>query len=148
MAFSVSLTSADGLTLTLPYSAAMGSQLIRHQYELPQANMTLVLPTITSSTLSLVITYLTYYHSLGCDPPSIEKPIRSVDFSELVPEWDCRFVDVPYTVLFPLITAADFMDIRGLLELTTAKVASLIKGKSPGEIREMFGIAGMGGEQA
>ena len=32
------------------------------------------------------------------------------------------------------------MDIKDLLDLTCAKVASLIKGKTPEEIREMFGI--------
>ena len=34
--------------------------------------------------------------------------------------------------------AANFMDIKPLLELTCAKIASVIKGKSPEEIQNEF----------
>lgn len=36
--------------------------------------------------------------------------------------------------------AANYLNIKSLLDLTCAKVASMIKGKSPEQIREMFGI--------
>ena len=36
--------------------------------------------------------------------------------------------------------AANFMDIKSLLELSCAKVASLIKGKTVPEIRSFFNI--------
>jgi len=36
--------------------------------------------------------------------------------------------------------AANYLNIKDLLDLTCAKVASMIKGKSPEQIREMFGI--------
>ena len=43
-------------------------------------------------------------------------------------------------MLFELILAANFMDIKMLLDLACAKVASMIKGKSPEEIRKTFNI--------
>jgi S-phase kinase-associated protein 1 len=43
-------------------------------------------------------------------------------------------------VLFELILAANYMDIKPLLELSCAKVASMIKGKSIQEIRKFFNI--------
>ena len=36
------------------------------------------------------------------------------------------------------MVAANFMDIKPLLELTCAKIASVIKGKSPEEIQNIF----------
>jgi hypothetical protein len=45
-----------------------------------------------------------------------------------VPEWDAKFVEVEQEMLFELILAANYMDIKSLLDLTCAKVASMIKG--------------------
>ena len=42
--------------------------------------------------------------------------------------------------LIDLVVASNFLDIEGLLNLGCAKVASLIKGKSVEEIRDLFGI--------
>lgn len=43
-------------------------------------------------------------------------------------------------VLFKLLLAANYLNIKSLLSLTCAKVASLIKGKTPDQIRSVFGI--------
>jgi S-phase kinase-associated protein 1 len=59
---------------------------------------------------------------------------------EVVPEWDATFVDIEQELLFELILAANYMDIKSLLDLTCAKVASMIKGKTPEEIRKTFNI--------
>ena len=40
-------------------------------------------------------------------------------------------------VLFELILAANYLDIKSLLDLTCAKVASMIKGKNTEEIRSL-----------
>ena len=40
-----------------------------------------------------------------------------------------------HEVLFELILAANYLDIKSLLDLTCAKVASMIKGKNTEEIR-------------
>ena len=61
--------------------------------------------------------------------------------AEVVPEFDANFVDVEQELLFELILAANYMDIKSLLDLTCAKVASMIKGKTPEQIRKTFNIA-------
>jgi len=60
--------------------------------------------------------------------------------AEIVQEWYSNFVSVEREVLFELILAANYLDVKPLLDLTCAKVASLIKGKTPEEIRNTFNI--------
>ena len=68
-------------------------------------------------------------------PPEIEKPLSSTDLSQVVDEWHASFVNVDQEMLFEVVMAANYLDIKPLLELSCAKVASLIKGKSVQEIR-------------
>lgn len=60
--------------------------------------------------------------------------------SDIVQEWYSTFVNIEQEILFELILAANYMDIKPLLDLTCAKVASMIKGKTPEEIRVQFNI--------
>ncbi len=60
-------------------------------------------------------------------------------------EWYANFIldaGVTQDVLFDLILAANFLDIKPLLELSCATVASLIDRKTPEEIRTLFNIEG------
>ena len=59
----------------------------------------------------------------------IEKPLKSANMNEVVSQWDADYVDIDQELLFELILAANYMDIKPLLDLTCAKVASLIKGR-------------------
>mmetsp|Transcript_50942 Transcript_50942/g.77411 ORF Transcript_50942/g.77411 Transcript_50942/m.77411 type:complete len:109 (+) Transcript_50942:219-545(+) len=75
------------------------------------------------------------------NPPEIEKPLRTTNLAELVDPFDAKFIDIEnLEELFEIILAANYLDIKSLLELSCAKVASLIKGKSPEEIRKIFNI--------
>ena len=42
--------------------------------------------------------------------------------------------------IFDIIIAANYLDIKSLLDLSCAKIATLIRGKSPEEIRKTFNI--------
>ncbi len=82
--------------------------------------------------------YLKYHYD---NPPKeIEKPLKSPLMSEVVEQWDADFVDVEQEQLFDLIVAANFMDIEPLLDLACAKVASMMKGKTPEQIRKALNI--------
>lgn len=55
--------------------------------------------------------------------------------------WDEQFISQgTQEEILELILASNYLDIKSLLELSCAKVATMIKGKSPEEIRETFGI--------
>ena len=78
----------------------------------------------------------------------ITTPLKSSKIEELVQPWYADFVKVEQALLFEMVTAANFMDIKPLLDLTCLAVSILIKGKSAAELREMFNIASNEGETA
>ena len=97
------------------------------------------LPNVKTSVLTKVIAFLN--HHVVTEPMSeIEKPLKSSNMSEVVQPFYAEFVAVEQEILFELILAANYMDIKPLLDLTCATVASMIKGKSPEEIRKTFNI--------
>lgn len=88
--------------------------------------MNIPLPNVKGAILKKVIEYMNRHR----DNPmkEIEKPLKSNNMKEVVGEWDAKFVEVEQEELFELILAANYMDIKPLLDLTCAKVASMIKG--------------------
>ena len=73
-------------------------------------------------------------------PPEIEKPLRSNNLSDVTTPWYSEFVNLDQEILFELILAANYLDIKSLLELACAKVASSIKSRSIPEIRKYLNI--------
>merc|ERR1712079_913667 len=94
---------------------------------------------VDGQTLTLICNYLK--HHKGKEPAEIAKPIRSVKMEKIVEDtWDARFVnELPKRSLFQLILGANYMDCKSLLHLGCAKVATMIKGKSPEEIKQILG---------
>jgi len=97
------------------------------------------LPNVSSKVLAKVIQFCKQHVK---EPMAeIEKPLKSEKMEEVVGKWDADYVNIEQELLFELILAANYMDIKSLLDLTCAKVASMIKGKTPAEIRQTFNIA-------
>ena len=77
---------------------------------------------------------------LDHQPPEIDKPLSHSDMAQVVDQWHAEYIDIPQEELFELVMAANYLDIKPLLELSCAKVASQIKNKSIQEIRKYFSI--------
>ena len=56
--------------------------------------------------------------------------------------WDREYVDVELAQLFAMILAANFLDLKPMLDITCKAVAEMIKGKTPDEIKAVFGVEG------
>eukprot|EP01083_Nonionella_stella_P020174 55930_1 len=134
----LSLKSAEGDLFPVRRNVSMMSELVKTMWEGDKEETEIPLPNVKSAILTKVIEYMRY-HSENL-PKEIEKPLKSANMREVVPEWDADFVEVDQEMLFELILAANYMDIKPLLDLTCAKVASMIKGKTPEEIRKRFNI--------
>merc|ERR1719424_2431907 len=85
------------------------------------------------------------YHK-GDEPPIIEKPLRSKFMKDVCKDkWDADYIDKigeNRQQLYDLILAANYMDIKSLLHLGCAKVASLIKGQPLDKIKEILSVNG------
>ena len=83
------------------------------------------LPNVRTQVLAKVIEYCTHFRQEPMTP--ITTPLKSTRIEEIVQEWYADFVDVDQIMLFELVTAANFMDIKALLDLTCLAVSVLIK---------------------
>eukprot|EP00389_Voromonas_pontica_P008768 GDKH01013336.1.p1 GENE.GDKH01013336.1~~GDKH01013336.1.p1 ORF type:complete len:165 (+),score=37.55 GDKH01013336.1:142-636(+) len=136
----VKLTSQSGEVFEVDVEVAKMSKLIDGMIENMGDDLdeNIPLPNVKSNILAKVIEYCR--HHKDNPPEEIVKPLKSANLSEVVSEWDDQFVNVEQETLFELILAANYLDIKHLLDLTCAKVASMIKGKTPEEIRKQFNI--------
>jgi len=137
----VSLVSQEGDSFDVPVQVAKMSELVKTMIDDEQDDddaQEIPLPNVKSSVLAKVIAFC--QHHVNNPMAEIEKPLKSATMHEVVGEWDANYVDIEQELLFELILAANYMDIKSLLDLTCAKVASMIKGKTPEEIRKTFNI--------
>ena len=96
------------------------------------------LPNVKKNILEKVVSFC--LHLRENSPPEIEKPLKSANISEVTTPWYADYINLDQEALFDLILAANYLDIKPLLDLSCAKVASLIKNKSIQEIRRFFSI--------
>ena len=115
-------------------SGLVADMIEEYEDETPEAP----LMNVTGKVLKKVLEFCEQH--VAAPMEEIKKPLRTNDMSQVVSEWDANFVEIPQEELFELILAANFLDIKSLLDLTCAKVASMIKGKTPEEIRKTFNI--------
>jgi len=134
----ITLVSSDGEKFQITEKAARRSQLIKGIIDDYPDDPEVPLHNVKSSILQRIISYMEYYKD--SEPKEIEKPLPSNNFNECVDAWDFQFIDLEIEVIFEIIFAANYMDIKPLLELASSKIASVIKGKSPEEIRRIFNI--------
>jgi S-phase kinase-associated protein 1 len=74
----------------------------------------------------------------------ITTPLKSNRINDIVQVWYANYISdiiVDQTLLFELVTAANFMDIKSLLDLSCLAVSILIQGKTADEIRCIFNIS-------
>ncbi|XP_076935924.1 SKP1-like protein 1B [Bidens hawaiensis] len=126
------LRSSDGETFEVDEAVAVESQTIKHMIEDGCADTSIPLPNVTSKILSKVIEYCKKH----VEAPTTEDYLTE----EEIKAFDADFVKVDQSTLFDLILAANYLNIKSLLDLTCQTVADMIKGKTPEEIRKTFNI--------
>lgn len=94
---------------------------------------------VDGQTLNYIIKFLEYYSK---EPmKSIPKPINSHNIKEMVDDWYGDFItSFEEEMLMKIIVASNYLDIKPLLDLGCAQVATMIRQKSPEEIRKIFKI--------
>ncbi|XP_054153254.1 S-phase kinase-associated protein 1-like [Oppia nitens] len=94
---------------------------------------------VTDAALKKIVEWCEYHWD---DPPIDEDFEEEKDRrNEELSHWDKQFIDIPdQGDLFDIIAAANFLDIKGLVEVGAKHICSKIKGKTCAEVRDMLKI--------
>ena len=136
----ISLRSSDGELFPVDIEVAKKSVLIKTLLEdLEEAgednDEEVPIPNVNAAILKLVIQWATYHKD---DPqPNDDKNTNTAENIN-ISDWDASFLSVDQGTLYELILAANYLDIKGLLTVTCATVANMIRGKTVEEIRKQF----------
>jgi len=142
------LRTNDEKEFVIPRRAVRHSKVLKEILDDVDDQEETVVPlaNVDSLTLEFLAPYLEYYQDKEPDP--LEKPLRA-PLPDLIPAWEkdyvykCLFKDgdeKQHEPLFKTLMAANFMGIDPLRDLCCAAIANMLRGKSPEQIMEVFGI--------
>merc|ERR1712232_450084 len=133
----VTLMSSDEQNFQVDVKVAQMSETIKNLIEDAGTDSPIPLPNVTGKILDKVVEYCKYHTEHPTAVSDEKKDDKRTD--DIIP-WDAEFSKVDQATLFELILAANYLDIKQLLDLTCKTVANMIKGKTPEEIRKTFNI--------
>lgn len=112
----VLLTTSDNEHFTVDRDVAERSVLIKQMIEdIGETDQPIPLPNVSSSVLAKVLEYCSHHRN--------DLPTTSDDADEMrrratdISEWDAKFIQVDQEMLFEIILAANYLDIKSLLDV-------------------------------
>ena len=135
----VRLVSQEGEKIEVEKSVIGLSILVKSMLEEANTEEEIPLPNVKSAILKKIIEFCAHVKETKLIP-EIEKPLKSYVLSECVDKWFADYINVDKETLFEIILAANYLDIKSLIDLGCALVAIMMKDKSVEQIREMFHI--------
>ena len=146
----VKLSSKEGTVFQVERKAADQSILLKNLLEdVGENDNAIPLPNVSADVLKQVLVYCEHYKNIAPTAPLLnETPyedgkVKEAKNSNDINEWDLKYMkqfEGDRELLFQLILAANYLDIKGLLDLGCKTVANQVKGKSTEEMREIFGL--------
>jgi len=137
------LQSSDMATIEVDRAVAERSMLIKNLLDdlgsdaISQSNA-IPVQNVNESVLRKVIEWCEHHRNDPLQTADDESDARKKTTE--IEEWDQKFMQVDQEMLFEIILAANYLDIKPLLDVGCKTVANMIKGKSPEEIRKTFNI--------
>ena len=143
----VILRSKDGREYQLSADAANLSDFVKEAFSDGDGTVEVDVLRVNSDTLVEVVKYLNHYQEEAMD--DIPTPLNGNSFLEIVTQGWYRnfFADKTRAQIFDTLTAANYMGIKPLLDLSCLKVAFELTGKSAEEIREILNLPVMSPEE-
>lgn len=139
----VILESSDGCRYKIKTDTVLRSGTITDTLEETGSEHVIPLKDTPGKILECIIDFLNHYD--GRPIPEDNDIEQEENFASKrkdppMDEWDKEFLQKENATLFALIDRSNYFHIDEMLQLCCWKVASLIKGKTPEEIRKQFGI--------
>ena len=132
----IKLLSNDGQVFEIDQKVAQMSETIQDMIKLlSDVNGGSELPIdLPAAVLGKVLEWAQHHQN---DPPLVEP----VDLNnEVLSTWDEDFLSLEHGMLFDLLNATDYLNMRPMMNACARKVANLIRGKTAPEIRQLFDI--------
>ena len=139
---SIALISEDNHKIELDFKSAQKSKVLKQKLMEVKNSRSKCIPEIKLKDikydiLKKIVEYLNYYKNKT--PKEIPKPVPSESLSAFLDDWDFEFItNIDLDSTFDLMNAASSLQIQGLLDLASIKVASILKNKGIEDIRSMF----------
>ncbi|CAN0879430.1 SKP1-like protein 4, partial [Linum grandiflorum] len=133
----ITLIASDGEMFEVEKLVAEQSETIKNLIEDIGITNAIPLQNVTAPILGKVIEYCRKHaeaaaaKAVSLDPVAIDDDLK---------KWDQEFAKVEHDPLFDLVLAANYLNIKSLVDLICQTVADMMKGKTPEEIREIFNI--------
>lgn len=139
MSDQITLISKDGQIFTTSIKFSQLSEFVARVIQ-DYSNEPIELKQISSSTMQKILAY-SHYHNFTLPPPP-QRPLKSNDLSQNIPDpWDVQFIsELAEEDLIDLISAANYLDMRSLLELCLASVANSFKDKTLDQLKQIYNI--------
>ncbi|XP_054918524.1 S-phase kinase-associated protein 1-like isoform X3 [Dermacentor andersoni] len=92
---------------------------------------------VSTATLKKVLQWATYHKD---DWLLLAEDDAAIGVRQPLSSWDAEFFNVDQATIFQLIVAADYLDIKGLMNSACRMVASMIRAKTTDEMRKRLCI--------
>lgn len=138
MSKNLTLLSSENIKVNIDSKSAERSNLLKGLIQDYTEDTDIPMPEIKADILKKCVEYLIHYKDL--EPKEIPKPLPSPNLLDVTDEWDVNFIGIDLDSVFDIINAANYLDIKSLLDLACSKIASTMKGKSAEEIRTIFNL--------
>jgi S-phase kinase-associated protein 1 len=136
----VKLKSADGVVIEVAKDLAFQSGILKSMIEdAGETDDPIPVDTVKGAVLQKVFEYCEKHKDNPTE--TVPKPLRSTDLSECgITEWDFKFINLPDAELFPIVLAANFLDLKSLLDLACCHMACTIKNLTPEQIKTRYNL--------
>jgi len=137
----VSIGSNDGAIIMVDRHVAERSLLIKNMIDDigdEALSTPIPIPNVNETVLRKVLEWCEHHKNDPATAPDDDTDSRKKTTD--IEEWDQKFMQVDQEMLFEIILASNYLDIKALLDVGCKTVANMIKGKSPEEIRKTFNI--------
>ena len=135
----IKLKSSDGKIFEIKEKCLLRSNYYKQMKDILNPDEEIPLNEINSKSLIKIIEYLNHYENE--EPMEIPRPLPGPDLKSILSEWDYNYImPAPVFDTIDLVNAANFLNIKGLEDLASARLAFEMTNCTIEEARKKFGI--------
>ena len=133
------LKSSDEKIIEIDENGLKRANFFNKLKDILNLNEEIPIKNVDCKTLNKIVDYLKHYQNE--EPNIIPKPLPSPDLKPILSEWDYNYITpISLGESIDLVNAADYLGIRDLVNLASARLASEMINCPIEEARRKFGI--------